>query len=231
MAKKARRAANRSIVPPNNVETPQRRRDILRAAAELFALHGYDGVSLRSIAERANVPVALCTYYFGRKQALYFSLFEHGRDKIEERIGLLNRIRENPSSSSVRELVTSWISPVVRLLDAGIDERFAILIARAVWDTSDASKEAVKTYYDPVAFAFINALGALAPDRDAGDLVWGYEWALGAIPIHPADQSVIRLSKGKRKPRNPQKIDLLINFVTAGLASLPPKGSQTVGRR
>lgn len=220
-------AAHRSVVPPENVDSPQRRKDILRAAAELFAMSGYDGVSLRSIAERANVPVGLCTYYFGRKPDLYSSLFEHNRDKIEERIVLLNNILENPGSSSVRELVSGWITPVFHLLDGGNNERFAILIARAVWDTAEASKQAIEAFYDPVAFAFIDALAALLPDRSRSDLIWGYEWALGALLMHLADERVIRLSNGTEQPRNRQKQDLLINFITSGLTSIPPAAIAT----
>jgi AcrR family transcriptional regulator len=44
---------------------------ILRAALELFAEHGLDGVSVRKIAAAAGANVAAVNYYFGSKQALY----------------------------------------------------------------------------------------------------------------------------------------------------------------
>ena len=80
--------------------SPQRRRDILRAAAELFAVHGYNGVSLHDIAGRANVPVALCTYYFGRKSELFASVFLHSSDHIEKRRAALQAFPESGFSNN-----------------------------------------------------------------------------------------------------------------------------------
>jgi AcrR family transcriptional regulator len=44
---------------------------ILRAARELFALHGYDGASVRAITGRAGVNLGAIAYHFGSKQALF----------------------------------------------------------------------------------------------------------------------------------------------------------------
>src|SRR6185437_1972185 len=80
-----RSTSRRSVIPPHQVDSPQRRRAILVAAAELFSAHGYNGVSLRDIAKRAKVPTALCGYYFGRKSELFASVFLHSPDHIERR--------------------------------------------------------------------------------------------------------------------------------------------------
>ena len=56
-------------------ETPRRER-ILDAAEALFAEHGYDGVTLRQIATRAGVDVALANYHFGKKLDLFQAVFE-----------------------------------------------------------------------------------------------------------------------------------------------------------
>ncbi len=47
------------------------RQTILIAARELFAANGFDGTSIRAIAGRAGVDVALVGYYFGNKQQLF----------------------------------------------------------------------------------------------------------------------------------------------------------------
>ena len=56
---------------------PDRRFAILLAAEKLFAQRGYNGVSIRQIAEEAGVPLALVGYYFGPKQDLFHAIFEH----------------------------------------------------------------------------------------------------------------------------------------------------------
>ena len=48
----------------NNRPTQER---ILAAAEELFAEAGYEGTSIRQIALKAGVPVALISYHFGGK--------------------------------------------------------------------------------------------------------------------------------------------------------------------
>lgn len=50
---------------------PDTRQEIMLTARELFARGGYDGTSLRAIATRAEVNVALIRYYFGTKEELF----------------------------------------------------------------------------------------------------------------------------------------------------------------
>ncbi|WP_149259673.1 TetR/AcrR family transcriptional regulator [Actinomadura sp. K4S16] len=47
------------------------RRRILDAARDLFGEHGYDGVTVRMIAARAEANMALVNRYFGSKAALF----------------------------------------------------------------------------------------------------------------------------------------------------------------
>ena len=50
---------------------PDTRAEILQVAAKLFFAHGYDGVTLRAIADEAGVDVALESYYFGSKKGVF----------------------------------------------------------------------------------------------------------------------------------------------------------------
>jgi AcrR family transcriptional regulator len=49
---------------------------LLQVSEELFANHGFEGTSTRMITEAAGVNVAMITYYFGSKKALYFAIFK-----------------------------------------------------------------------------------------------------------------------------------------------------------
>jgi len=44
---------------------------LVLAAGELFADHGFDGTSVRAIADKAGANVAAINYHFGSKEALY----------------------------------------------------------------------------------------------------------------------------------------------------------------
>ena len=56
---------------PPAEDGPSTRERLLDRARELFALHGYAGVTLRKLAEVAKVNPALIHYYFGDKESLY----------------------------------------------------------------------------------------------------------------------------------------------------------------
>lgn len=50
---------------------------IIEAAEKLFAAKGFDGTSVRDIAESANVNLAMISYYFGSKEKLMEAMFAH----------------------------------------------------------------------------------------------------------------------------------------------------------
>ncbi len=60
-------------LPAAGVEASARDR-ILRAAARLYALHGYRGTTIRAIAAAAGVTKPLVLYHFGTKEHLFASL-------------------------------------------------------------------------------------------------------------------------------------------------------------
>lgn len=54
------------------------RRRLLEAARDLFAERGYEGTTVRSIAERAGANQALLFRYFGSKQGLLTEVLAQG---------------------------------------------------------------------------------------------------------------------------------------------------------
>ncbi|GAA0883806.1 TetR family transcriptional regulator [Sphingobacterium siyangense subsp. cladoniae] len=58
------------------MEFNEKQIDILLAAERLFAIKGFDGTSVRDIANEANVNVAMINYYFGSKDKLLDTFFE-----------------------------------------------------------------------------------------------------------------------------------------------------------
>jgi AcrR family transcriptional regulator len=56
------------------------RAEILWAARELFAEQGFRGTTIRAVAARAGVDVALVPYYFGNKDALFEAALDTAGD-------------------------------------------------------------------------------------------------------------------------------------------------------
>jgi AcrR family transcriptional regulator len=77
-------------------EKTDKRDQILQVAEQLFSDKGFDGTSVRDIAEQANVNLAMISYYFGSKEKLLKSL-------IEERFSTTNRLLEEKSNNEAEE--------------------------------------------------------------------------------------------------------------------------------
>ena len=67
--------------------------EILQVAEKLFAEEGFDGTSVRDIAKKANINVAMISYYFGSKEKLLESLVIYRIASM--RLHLENLFQEN----------------------------------------------------------------------------------------------------------------------------------------
>ncbi|MCL8207098.1 MAG: TetR/AcrR family transcriptional regulator [Actinomycetia bacterium] len=63
-----------------------RRADILRAAAELFFVQGFERTTVRDIADRLGIQTGTVFYHFASKQALLEAVMHHGLDRALERV-------------------------------------------------------------------------------------------------------------------------------------------------
>lgn len=72
---------------------------ILDAAVRLFSIHGYDGVSMRRIAEAAGVSKANIYHHFSSKEALYFAILRHSASELT---ALIENLAEGQGSFSSR---------------------------------------------------------------------------------------------------------------------------------
>lgn len=99
---------------------------ILRAAQKLFALRGFDGVTMRAIASEAGVNLASIVYYFENKEGLYLAVFrQYAEPLMEERMKMLKEADLHPS---LRAYARAFIEPAFRLLWIKI---WAVRITRA----------------------------------------------------------------------------------------------------
>ncbi|NPA26054.1 MAG: TetR/AcrR family transcriptional regulator [Chloroflexi bacterium] len=65
------------MATPSSTTKPPRRTAILNTAYELFSRQGYHGTSIRQIARRNQVALSTIYYYFGSKENLFASVYEH----------------------------------------------------------------------------------------------------------------------------------------------------------
>lgn len=215
------RNPRRSAVPPGDPQRPDRRQDILASAEALFAERGYAAVSVRDIAARAGVPIALVGYYFGRKPELLATVFEHRKGNLDERIARIRATGEKgPGPGRVEEIVRAWAEPVVRLHGSASGDSFSLLVARTAWDPGPEATAIIERFYDPLVHAILDAMRVALPGCPDDRLLWAYEYAVGALLMYVADKRIERISHGRATAGDPALFEDFVRFVSAGFLAL-----------
>ncbi|MBM3289373.1 MAG: TetR family transcriptional regulator [Candidatus Hydrogenedentes bacterium] len=62
-------------------------RQLVRAAADVFSINGFDAATTRTIANRAGVNIALIAYHFGNKEGLYRAVLADWAEGLCNAIG------------------------------------------------------------------------------------------------------------------------------------------------
>jgi AcrR family transcriptional regulator len=74
---------------------------IIDHAVELFAEKGFEGTSIRDLAAKAGVNVAMVNYYFGSKEKLFEDMVEY---KASYSRGMLDEIAKNTSYTDIEKI-------------------------------------------------------------------------------------------------------------------------------
>jgi AcrR family transcriptional regulator len=99
---------------------PSTREKLLDCAEHLFAEHGLEGVSLRTINSEAGLSPAALHYHFGSKAALLEAILERTMPPLMERRRLLlDELSASESVPTTREVLNALIRPLVDLLARG----------------------------------------------------------------------------------------------------------------
>jgi len=67
------------------LQRDERREQLLARATELFALHGYEGLSMSQLAREAQISKALLYHYFSSKRRLFEAALEEGAEDLRRR--------------------------------------------------------------------------------------------------------------------------------------------------
>ncbi len=87
---------------------------ILETAENLFAERGFDGTSVRDIADEAGVNVAMISYYFGSKEKMLEALFELRVANIAIRVESLIKDEKYTPFEKVDQLIDEHIERVMQ---------------------------------------------------------------------------------------------------------------------
>jgi AcrR family transcriptional regulator len=203
---------------PKSAETS--REKLILSAERLFAERGFDGVSVRDIANDAEVNSALVGYYFGGKEGLLSEVYNrHCEPLNNERIKLLEDYRITSVVPSLEQVLDAFIRPsLVVTTDKNGRSEFTRLRAILSAENSALLEQLVAENFDEISRVFVDALCDALPELTRDDILWRFHFMLGTINYTAAGPHRIRiLSNGRCNPLDPEAATRqLIPFLAAG---------------
>ena len=156
---------------------------VFAAAERLFALNGFQNVSVRDITAEARVNLASVNYHFGSKDALLFEIFRKRTAELNrERARMLHEANERHAGHPpVREILEAYFAPPLRWSNPANDRRISIqFIIRARSEGTAQMREAIQSDVSHLA-RFADALIAARPDLPRETVYWRLHFALGMV--------------------------------------------------
>ena len=206
---------------------------LIDAAAELFAAHGVEGVSIRSINSQAGLAAASVHYHFGSKDKLLDAVLEREgqavRAEISERADRLLARQTRPTTRQLVETLSKpylnlierepvrgiqWLKIVAQLITAGdshIDEDLAVA------PVSGKVQELVRRRYPGVAH-----------DDQLLDWRLGVVTLVQMLSLTPPDEVTVAFADSSYKRT---VVNFVIGGIDASMASLASLASTTAAKK
>ncbi len=158
------------------------------AAERLFALHGFQNVSVRDITAEAKVNLASVNYHFGSKDALLFEIFRRRTAELNrERARMLHEANgRHDGKPPVREILEALFAPPLRWADPAHDRRISVqFIIRARSEGTEQMRDVLQNDVSHLA-----PLRRCAEGRPARPAARGRLLAAAFLPGHGPQQPV-----------------------------------------
>lgn len=197
---------------------------ILDAAERVFAVSGYQGATLREIAETAGVAQGLIHYHFKTKESLFESMAARRSGQINERRAALLEDLFARGTPPLAAIVEALFRPTIETgLDMARDGgAFARILVSFANSADPRDQKLIETYYDPIAQKFIAALMRVEPGLGRADAVWAYMFAIGVgMTMMAKTGRPARLSGGVCDDGDAeQMLGRIVPFICGGVRAL-----------
>jgi AcrR family transcriptional regulator len=196
------------------------REKLILAAENLFALHGYQGVSVRAIAAAAGVNWSLLGYYFRGKEGLLFEVYRRHCNALNvERFQLLKEAMAEGRPPQLERVIEAFVLPALSVAQTqagGVS--FSRLRAVLAAENSKLLDQLVAENFDSSSGEFIEALCECLPELSRDEVLWRFHFMLGTIYYTASGPHRIKaFSEGRCDPANvSENLQHLIPFLAAG---------------
>lgn len=200
-----------------------RRDTILDAGERLFSAHGFDGVSMRMVADAAPVGLGLVTYHFATKDLLF-------EEVVARRAHVLNAARRDALARllepTLEELLLAFFAPYVALIEGPEAGWRAYARLHAIL-TQDGRWTAMATrHFGGVAIEMIEHMMAAEPRLDRATAARGYVLLIGTMVSVFADTGLLDHFSGGALTSHDvtDSLDPMVRFAAAGIRALSEAG-------
>lgn len=198
---------------------------ILDSAETVFARSGYEGATMREIAERAGVAQGLIHYHFKTKEVLFEAMVSRRSQQINEgRAALLDGILKQDQTPDLEPIVEALFRPTI---EAGISQAsdggaFAKILVSTANSASEREQLLTQKYYDPIAQKFISAFMHVEPGLTRANAVWAYMFAIGVgMTMMAKTGRPARLSDGLCDDGDADEmLTKIVPFICSGIRAL-----------
>ena len=179
---------------------------LLDAALTLFAEQGIDAVSIRAVNRAAGLGPASVHYHFGTKEALLDAVLHRYGSEVIDRIKTRARELAEPGARvSATDLVSMLAEPYLELISGGDEHGRAWIRLMSQLLQQDPARVLDRASAKLISVAAANAY----PNASSTDIHRALRMCLIML--------VTQLGHEPRRRRNPLDVDLLLDFLGAGL--------------
>lgn len=199
---------------------------ILHAAQGLFAEHGFAGMSLRQLSQKAQVNLAAINYHFGSKEKLIReALWERIEPINRERLRLLEKARTEAGDTplSLDAIMDALLVPFLEAARTpeGPDIVLMQMVGRSFSESSEVWQAMLYDFFQELWARFMSALEEALPELSQTELSWRFHLVicmmLGTLAQHH------RLEYFSQGQCDASDIDAMLahlkNFAQAGLSA------------
>ncbi|MDN3609654.1 TetR/AcrR family transcriptional regulator [Vibrio ostreicida] len=197
---------------------------ILDVAEALFAEHGFNDTSLRTITSKAGVNLASVNYHFGDKKTLVRAVLNRYLEAFMPAVqdALIN-LNLNPGYR-MAEVFESLRGPLGALNDVRPNgtNRFMLLIGRGYTDVQGHLRWFITTRYQEVLALFTQSVLKANPSLSQEVLFWRLHFTLGTCVFTMASsQALMEIAENDYDKQMDAKmvVDQLIPYLAAGVAA------------
>lgn len=148
------------------------KKKILTAAAEEFAMKGYNGTTIRGICKRAKVNVALVNYHFRSKELLYREMFEFLFNETAAE-NVLDK-QWNGDFAEWTASLRKWIEQIILEITGNnpLNQCKGMIFGREMQDPSEIFPNIYETFMKPRISSLASHFRKVLPPETSDDVIF-----------------------------------------------------------